>query len=90
MATPRQLSRINLGALVVYNMEPSWTDSMPVMCMVVGCWRWAKDMKSREDMYNVCPREVDWGQGYLLLPNGQVGWIHAWFGDVLEGKLTEA
>jgi hypothetical protein len=80
--SPRQLARLALGELVIYNEHPSRKDEPDRLAMVIGCWRWGADSKTREDLFNVCPREVDWAQGYLLLPNSESRWVRCWFGDI--------
>jgi len=59
--------------------------------MIVGSWRYGHDMLAREDMFNVCPREVDWAQGYMLLPTELgSGFVYSWFGDIDNNRLRLA
>jgi hypothetical protein len=88
----RQLSRFALGTAVIYDFD----DDSDKFCMVVGCWRWkypdaiGQVPETREKLFNVCPQQVEWAQGYLLMPNDGSGWLYAWFGDVNTGKVKAA
>ena len=85
----RALTRLPLGALCSYCDEVGG----PVTGMVIGCWRYKEPTgpgarNHREQLVNVCPRQVDWADGYLVLPQMQgQQLIYAWFGDVSLGML---
>lgn len=76
----RRTARFPLGTLVCY--ESIVLHSEIKTCMIVGCWQFSDSMKSREELFNVCPRETRLANGYLLLPNDGTSFLYAWFGDV--------